>query len=133
MTFYVTARNFCWTYALRRVISPHQPNALNKGEPAVTTASITFELEVALEGFVRPHRYPEDGTVEDVAITDISALAFVSVIQRKHTEDIWRPTSLLDGIDLGAPEMVKLRENILKLYREDAETALFDAQAKRAA
>lgn len=108
----------------------------------MTTATISFEIKITLEGSISPYEpvtrdYPGcDAQVDDLEVTDLGCLSLARAPRWErgsHPDGVWKTTSLLDGIDIGAPEMVKLRENILKLYREDAENALFDAQAKRAA
>lgn len=104
------------------------------------TPTITFEVEVALNGDIVPYcpatgptyvsggEPASGGYAEDVEITDIGIVEAVRppVAEQGSHRTIWKTTSLLEGIDRNAPEIQKLFANILALKRDEASEAVMD-------
>ncbi len=102
------------------------------------TAKDTLELELALIGDVtryHPATYDdpaEGGEVEDYDIEDIGILSLVPAHEREkasHPRGVWKTVSILDGIDMKAPEIQKLIANLLALREREITDALSEASA----
>lgn len=102
-------------------------------------ATVSFEIELELEGRLVPYRPAtywdpaEGGEVEDLAIADAGVLTRKPEAERKHARDYWKTTSFLTGVDTSNPEVVKLLDNLLNLVWEDAERAIVEDDEARAA
>lgn len=101
-----------------------------------TTATISFEIELALIGSVTQYcpatyDYPADGSeVEECEIEDISILSLVPAPEHEkpsHPRGVWKATSILDGVTISAPEIQKMFANIIALHQEECDRALADA------
>lgn len=97
-------------------------------------ATVSFEIELELDGFVEPYRAAtywnpaEGGYVEDLDILDAGVLSDYDRERRT-----WKRTSFLKDVDLKNPEVRKLLDNLLQLVREDAEQAVINASLEDAA
>ena len=98
-------------------------------------ATISFEIEIALDGLLEPYRPAthwdpaEGGNVEDLAILDIGQIS----AKRVNGVTTWKTTSLLEGVDLTSPAVQRLLSNILEANRDDAEFAVAQDQDTRRA
>ena len=100
-------------------------------------AKDTFEIELALTGDVsryRPATYDdpaEGGEVEEYDVEDIGIVSRVPAPEHEkasHPMGVWKTVSILDGIDMKAPEIQKLIANLLKLREEEIVSELANAE-----
>lgn len=103
-------------------------------------ATLSFEIELTLSGAVepgRPDKWPsasddvgEQGYGPEVVDLDIED---IGVIESERNADgifNWKTVSLMDGIDMKAPEIQKLISNILALKGREAEEALLSEESE---
>lgn len=99
------------------------------------TATISFEIELTLEGTVVPFREAtridpaEGGYVEDVEITDVGLIELVQapVAERgSHPRGIWKTTSLFEGVNINSPDIQRLLSNILGMKEAEAQEAIME-------
>lgn len=95
-------------------------------------ATLSFEIELELDGSVIPYRPAtwmdpaEGGEVEDLAIADAGVISTKPMAERKHAADRWVTTSFLTGVDTSNPEVQRLLTNLLNLVWDEAVQALTD-------
>lgn len=93
--------------------------------------TVSFEIELELEGHVTPYRSAtrwdpvEGGEVEDLGIADLGIL--------NRVDRQWVRSSFLDGVDTKNPEVRRLLDNLLNLVWREAEQAVVDDDMARAA
>lgn len=102
----------------------------------MTHATITFEIDVTVSGTFTPgyrSTYNDPGEpdrIEDIDVEDIGAVIFN---RSKQGASRFSTVSLLDGVDRNSEAFRQIVENILRLFGEDAATALLDDEMERAA
>lgn len=91
-------------------------------------ASISFEIEVTVEGEIVPYvaatRWdpPEGGFVEDAEIIGLGAINYELV----SGKSVWKSKSLLNGVDLKAPAIQRLFDNILQMHKDEIDGAIME-------